>query len=61
MIFSPLEAIFAPLIDPLVDLIGLPDIGFSVSVRFEDLMPGNAALCMCVVSIMPCRRLDDVG
>ena len=36
VLFKPIEAIFEPLIDPLVDLISLPDIGFSVSVSSED-------------------------
>jgi len=40
VIFSPFEAIFAPLIDPLVDLIGLPDIGFSVSVSPKESQNG---------------------
>ena len=47
VIFSPLEPIFAPLIEPLVDLIGLPEISFSISVSFEDGSPENAVLCAC--------------
>lgn len=42
VLFSPFEAIFAPLIDPLVDLIGLPDIGFGISVSFDGRMDANA-------------------
>lgn len=47
VIFSPIEAIFEPLVDPLVDLIGLPDIGFSVSVSFDDNPQGMPFVCMC--------------
>lgn len=45
MIFSPIEPIFAPLINPLVELIDLPEIGFTISVSFEDSSAGNVALC----------------
>lgn len=64
MIFAPLEAIFAPLIDPLVDLISLPDIGFTISVSFEDRSPVGMWLCVlfdvCFYTV-PCRRLDEGG
>lgn len=40
VVFSPFEEILAPLIDPLVDLIGLPDIGFSASVSSKDSQNG---------------------
>lgn len=41
VLFSPFEAIFEPLVEPLVDLIALPDIGFSISVSFEGSPQGN--------------------
>ena len=49
VIFSPIEALFAPLIDPLVELIGLPDIGFnSQSVSFGRRPARNAVVCLCM-------------